>query len=474
MKRRALTLLALLSLISLVFSAPVTRAQSPQPPTPPAPPSGRDPSPYPQPPEGNPAWDESDPYSFPSRTGPGGGVNPLSPAVDLGQPGLSFRYVETFGVTAEPYLADGEHLFIPDGLFIDASDKLYVVERLGFRMLKYNQAGENKLIIGHAGQPWHHDDYLASPKDVVVGANGQIWILISSALKEFDASGAPVQIFPETGPWASGTENDRFDNPQGLAFDAVGKLYVSDTNNHRIQVFDVSGGTPVYESTIGETGVPHADNTGFNQPWKIAFDASNRLYVYDHGNFRVQRCEFAGAWNCSTYFGETGVPGDDLAHLGDYPAGLWVQGGDIYIADAGNQRVLKCNPAGTCGLFAGVTDETGSDNAHFNFPVDVAVDSLGTVYVSDQDNQRVQKFSSAGAYQGTIGVTRVPYVPDEERLNTPMGIALGKDGSIYTTENRGFRLVKLDAEGVQQWVVVSRTCTTTITTTSAGRRETWP
>ena len=59
--------------------------------------------------------------------------NPAAQAQDsalagLGQPGLSFRYVKTFGVTGEPYLPDGTHLNQPMGIFIDAADNLYVAE----------------------------------------------------------------------------------------------------------------------------------------------------------------------------------------------------------------------------------------------------------------------------------------------------------------------------------------------------------
>ncbi len=97
------------------------------------------------------------------------------------------------------------------------------------------------MVIGHAGNPFSHDDYLSWPKDVAVDGSGNIWVTINSALKEFDASGNLVQIFPESEPWASGTANDRFDEPRGIAFDIAGHLYVSDKQNHRIQVYAGGG-----------------------------------------------------------------------------------------------------------------------------------------------------------------------------------------------------------------------------------------
>jgi hypothetical protein len=380
----------------------------------------------------------------------------VAPAVSLGQPGLSFRYGQTFGVAEEPYPADSQHLNGPAGLFIDASNRLHVTEIDGHRLLRFTASGTNDLILGHAGLPGYDGDYLAAPRDAAVDASGNIWVVFHPTVKKFDPSGNPLLTIPAVNPWESGDDNGHFNDSWSVAFDTLGRLFVSDGGNHRIQVYDVSGGTPVYVLTIGVTGQPRSDDTGFNGPTRIAFDGSGRLYVMDSNNHRVQRCtKSAGppeTWTCTTFFGVTGVPGNDLSHL-EYARGIAIRGSDLFIADGANNRVLKCNLSGTCTLFAGVTDVPGTDNAHFMWPEDVAVDSSGNVYVSDPVAHRVQKFNSSGTYIGTVGETLVPYVPDAVRLNKPWGVAVAPDGSIYMTENRGFRLVKMNAAGVQQWTV---------------------
>ncbi len=357
----------------------------------------------------------------------------------------------------EPYPADAGHLNSPTGLFVDASDRLYVTEADGHRLLRFTASGANDLIIGHAGLPGYDNDYLASPQDVAVDASGNIWTVFHPTVKKFDSSGNPLLTIPTTNPWEGGNDDDHFTAPMGVAFDGSGRLFVSDRANHRIQVYNVSTSPPAYLLTIGVTGQPRSDNTGFNEPLRIAFDGSGWLYVVDSSNHRVQRCtKNAGppeTWTCATFFGVTGKPGNDLSHL-EYPWGIAVRGSDVFIADGGNNRVLKCDSSsGTCVLFAGVTDEPGTDNAHFMWPEDVAVDASGNVYVSDPVAHRVQKFNSSGVYLGTLGETLVPYVPDAVRLNKPWGVAVAPDGSIYVTENRGFRLVKMNAAGVQQWAV---------------------
>jgi hypothetical protein len=377
-------------------------------------------------------------------------------AVTLGASGTSFRYLQTFGVTEEPYLADATHLNAPNGMFIDGSDGLYVVEEYGQRMLKYDASGTNTLILGHAGLPWHHNDFLSWPKDVAVDGAGNIWVLFNPAVKKFDASGNPLFTIPATKPWESGNDNYHFNDPRGIAFDGAGRLFISDTQNHRIQVYDVSGETPVYLLTIGVTGEPRSDDTGFRQPALIAFDSSGRLYVVDTANNRVQRCTKTPGppetWTCNKFFGVTGEGGDDLSHL-SWAFGIGIHNDEIFLGDGLNRRVLKCDLAGTCSLFAGVSGEFGTDNAHLGWPADVSVDSSGNVFVSDFNNMRIQKFSSTGTYLSTIGTAGVPYVTDAVHLNNPWGIAVAKDGSFYVTERYGYRLVKINASGTQLWAV---------------------
>lgn len=365
--------------------------------------------------------------------------------VALGEPGTSFRYVKTVGVTGEPYPADALHLHHPYGIFVDQADSVYVVEEHGWRMLKYTADGTNSLILGHAGFPWHHDDFLSFPKDVAVKSfDDHIWVVINPALKEFDAEGNLVRIFPEVDPWRGGSENDRFEDPRGIAFDSEGKMYIADSGNHRVQVYTFGvDGSPVYDATIGITGEPDADDAHFNWPTKVVVDSLGKLYVLDTGNYRVQRCTFTTVWSCTTFHG-TGSPGSALDEIST-AFGLGVDSADnVYIADSENQRVKKCTSAGVCSVFA-----TG-----FEWAASVAVDSSNNVFVTDNHDFTIRKFSSSGASFGKFaGTSGVPYIIDDIRLNRPWGIGTAADGSIYTTEKFGHRLVKLNLAGVQQWTV---------------------
>ncbi|MCB0199485.1 MAG: SMP-30/gluconolactonase/LRE family protein [Caldilineae bacterium] len=369
---------------------------------------------------------------------------PLSPTIDLGQPKAVYGYTRSIGASGMPYLTDGQHLRNPNGIFIDGNGSLYVVEETGYRLLKYNASGVNTLTLGQAGQPWHHDQFLATPKRPTVDAAGNIWVTMDNAVKAFDASGTLLLRFPDGDPWNPGSDNAHFSQPRGIAFDSSGKLYVADRYNHRIQVFTVASNTLTYLETIGVTGVPGSDNAHFNSPADIFVDSNDRLYISDVENFRVQRCTFAGSWTCTTFHG-TGTSGSGVNQLSwAYGLGVDSTGNNIYIADSANGRVKKCNTSGICSTFA-----TG-----FQWPADVAVDSSGAVYISDFWNFTVRKYNSSGSFLGVFaGVAGVPYVTDSQHLNGPQGMAMALDGGYYVAETKGYRLLKYNRNGVQQWAV---------------------
>ena len=110
-------------------------------------------------------------------------------ALGLGQPGLSYRYAATFGQTQLPYQIDTQHLNRPSGLFVDAAGLVYVAEERGFRVIKFDNAGQSWLTIGRPGQPWYHADYLAYPQDVAVGGDGAIWVAFQHGVKQLDRFG---------------------------------------------------------------------------------------------------------------------------------------------------------------------------------------------------------------------------------------------------------------------------------------------
>ncbi len=326
-----------------------------------------------------------------------GNARPVSPdaaAVSVGQPGLSFRYVQTFGVTDQAYPADTQYLNYPDGLFIDGSNNVYVTEDRGNRVLRYDAAGNNTLALGTAGLCYTDNYVFCSPQDVALDTTGNLWVADGSRVVEYNPTGAFSQSVPASNSWQSGNDMTHFNYVTGVAFDQAGHLFVSDSNNERVQVYTFYNGAPVYSTTVGVTGVAAGDNSHFHAPMHIAIDGSNRLVVADSGNNRVQRCTFSSGWVCTTL-------DSDLSD----PRGVSVDtANNVYIADSDNNSVRKCTAGDICSTLIINID---------NWPTDVATDATGNVYVAAHNADVVRKYDSAGNPLGVFkGVPYVPYVAD--------------------------------------------------------------
>ena len=204
----------------------------------------------------------------------------------------------------------------------------------------------------------------------------------------------------------AGTDNAHFHGPVPAVVDqASGRLFVADTLNHRIQVLDSSALTVL--GTIGVSGVSGSDNAHLNQPGGVAFDALiDHLFVADTGNDRIQVFD-AKSFAYVATIGVTGVTGTDNVHF-NQPSSAQVNpaNGQLYVADSGNHRVqiFDAPSLGYVGTI-GAPGVTGTDNGHFNLPRDAELNpSVGQIMVADSGNSRVQLFDAKTFnYAGTIG-----------------------------------------------------------------------
>ena len=107
--------------------------------------------------------------------------------------------------------------------------------------------------------------------------------------------------------------------------------------------------------------------------------------------------------------------------------------GNIYIADTGNNRIVKVDAAGRLQLEVGAT---GPARARLNLPSDVAVDRQGFIYVADTMNHRVVKYDAQGRFKAAW-----------DGLHGPSGLALGPDRFLYVADTLAHRIVKMSRGG---------------------------
>ncbi len=218
-----------------------------------------------------------------------------------------------------------------------------------------------------------------------------------------------------------------FSSPGKGVVDTVnGHILIADTGNQRVEV--LSTATLATVAIIGTTGVAGSDNAHFDNPTGAAFvGTTDQIFVSDSGNDRIQVFDAVSFAYVGTISGTSGSA--RLLATGEAsfsaPGGMYADAGRLYVADTGNQRV-QIFDAATMAYVAtlGSTGVAGADNAHFNAPADVTVnDAVGEILVADRGNSRVQRFDvTTLAYKGTIGGKGLA-VGDSDYLSQPTAIA---------------------------------------------------
>jgi DNA-binding beta-propeller fold protein YncE len=234
---------------------------------------------------------------------------------------------------------------------------------------------------------------------------------------------------------SSGTVTGQFNNPNGVAIDAVGNIYVVDSLNHRVQKFTSTG------SYISQFGSGQSNQNGqFNTPIGIAIDAFGNIYVVDQNNHRVQKFSSTG-----TYLSQLGTEGSDNGQF-NYPTAIAIDAtGNIYVVDLLNYRVQKFN---SLGNFVSKFGSQGNSIGQFGSLHGIAIDASGNIWVSDTGNNRIQKFSSEGTYLSQIGTGTGSPGSADGQFNNPRGIAIDAAGKIVVSDRLNNRIQLFTNAGV--------------------------
>jgi len=222
-----------------------------------------------------------------------------------------------------------------------------------------------------------------------------------------------------------------FNVPRGMAAGAGGKVYVADSGNHRVQVYNRI--TRSWSAWGGRGSMPGL----FNQPFDVAVGPDETVYVADANNHRIQRFNAAGA-----FLQQWGTHGLGLGQF-EGPFGVAVDSlGNVYVADHYNNRVQKRHAAtGQWSIFAG----PGFDPGEVRTPNGVAVDEHDNVYVTDHalpdGPSRVQKFTRDGAFLEVIGSST------DDGLNRPTGLAAGGSTNLFVCDTGTSRVMERNAAG---------------------------
>ena len=249
---------------------------------------------------------------------------------------------------------------------------------------------------------------------------------------------------------ADGTgSNARFLNPQGVAVDGLGNIYVADNNNHTIRKITSAG---VVTTIAGQATVAgSADGTGsaarFFHPRGVAVDGAGNLYVADADNHTIRKITPAGM--VTTLAGLAGASGSaDGTGSGARlmtPEDVAVDNsGNLYVADSGNNTIRKITSVGVVTTLAGP--------ASFYYTGNVAVDGTGNVYFTDANKGMVFKITPAGAHSTLAGQPSHYGSADgtgsEARFSNPRGVAVDDSGNVYVVDAGNYNIRQITSTGV--------------------------
>jgi sugar lactone lactonase YvrE len=256
---------------------------------------------------------------------------------------------------------------------------------------------------------------------------------------------------------AGGTDGTKtgasFSFPSGLAIDSTQNLYVADQADNKIRKISPAG----VVSTLAGSGYQGSTDAmgalaSFNYPADIVRDAKGNLFVVETYNNKIRKISPSGLVSTFAGSGASGsTDGNGLAASFNQPVSLAIDGsGNLYVAEAGNNKIRKVTPDGQVSTLAGSgsagnVDATGTA-ASFNLPQGMAVDNVGNVYVADYFNNKIRKISPAGivstfAGSGTAGSANG--IGTAASFYHPVGVALDKFGNIFVSDYGNYLIRKI-------------------------------
>ncbi len=268
-------------------------------------------------------------------------------------------------------------------------------------------------FLGKFGSRGSGDGQFSDPEAVAVDQSGNVFVA--------DTGNHRIEKFTNTGTfllqWGSmGSANGQFDSPEGVAVDGAGNVFVTDLNNNRIEKFDNTG------TFLTGWGAAGTGDGQFSGPVGVAVDATGNVFVADRFNNRVQK--FTNTGTFLTKWGTVGSGDGQFAN----PVGVAVDRNlNVFVADFFNDRIQKFTNTGTFLIKWG---STGSGDAQFIGARAVAVGGGTNVFAVDGGNDRIEVFTDTGTFLTTWGS---PGTHDGQ-FNSATAVAVDANGEILVVD----------------------------------------
>ncbi len=309
-------------------------------------------------------------------------------------------------------------LTAPWGIGIDAAGNLYIGDYGNNRVRKISTAGIITTFAGTGSVGFSGDGGPATdarfngPEGIVVDDSGNVYIVDNGndRIRKVNTSGIISTVAGNGGHTFSGdggpaTAASLF-APDGMGVDRNGNIYICDAGNHRVRMVNTAGiiTTIAGNGTAASTGDggPATDASVW-QPCDIAVDRAGLVYFSQFLGHKVSKIDAAGiittvaGTGTGSYGGDDGPATDAMLNK---PSGLHMDSvGNLYISDWNNMRIRKVYPSGIIitltgdGARAFAGDGGPASAGEVDLPNKVITDKCGNVLIADRSNGRIRKIS---------------------------------------------------------------------------------
>jgi sugar lactone lactonase YvrE len=252
--------------------------------------------------------------------------------------------------------------------------------------------------------------------------------------------------------------NAALSNPYAVTLDAIGNLLIADRGNNRIRKVATNG---VITTVAGKNGAGFsgdgaaATNANLNSPQDVALDAVGNLFIADSNNRRVRKVDVYGDITTIAGNGSPTFSGDNGAAIaaGLDPSGLSFDPyGELFIAGRSQNRIRRVDPYGTITTVAGTNlagfsgDGGAPTSARLNNPSGVVLDTYGRILIADTANNRIRRFGQGptlileNANTNHTGVYRLV-------VTSPFGSVSSSDISVTVVAAPAITSIRANTDG---------------------------
>jgi sugar lactone lactonase YvrE len=348
---------------------------------------------------------------------------------------------ESSGFSGDGGPATAAKLKYPNRITFDTTGNMYISDKGNYRIRKISPDGIITTVAGNGGNVYAGDGGPATAASMYIED-----IAMDNNSNLFIAGNGRVRKVNSNGIITTVVSGF---SASSIAFDNSGDLYIADKTNNQIKKLDS-------QQVISSYATYNFYSENYNR-LKIAFDQSGNLYISD-GKYNLDKIDVNKILSSiagTRIYGFSGDGGPAVNAQFQETSGLvFDSNSNLYVSDSVNHRVRKIDNSGIINTIAGgyVGDNQPATLTGF-CPGAIAFDSIGNIYISEFPGYRVRKIDSNGiittfAGNGTSGFNGDGGPATEAKLYGASDLAFDKQDNLYISDFSNFRIRKVDRNGI--------------------------